>query len=582
MPKINKTPSAFVAMPIRQEGTPEHGHFLAIYRQGIKPVLDSLGFQTLRADEIQKTGAITKEIIVLLGEADLVISDLTDLNPNVFYELGVRHALRSKGTIMLQDVQRTEDIPFDLSAYRVIRYKGDLTGLADLAKRLEGFIREVREEAFEGPDNPVHDWLPSLPADALASSKGTTEGELRERISHLHSVIARYKQVYGEDGRLSLDTGRSPIDVIANAISEADEGNLPPDLMRKADSARAERDAKAFLLVVRRVVERGIRLGGSYLVQLAAGAQSLGLDEVAGALYDHAASMYPNDGDVRSSRLAHMAHSDDPSDRARARVEIGREIGVSVEDGKVHVPSAITRETALLLGVMLDSYHKDRLGDQALEICKALFDKSPDNTIVVRNYARALKVAGESDLALEYFKKAIACSDADDASALWLGTELHNRRRYLDAVEAYLSACLIDPNDSSNFSNVADDLSWALAKAMGLTHGFDQRVVPAGVNEETVATAIQAALSCPIMGQQDVERCSNAAKRIDLQLAPEVEHRVGLRERIEFARRLYEKFATDLTGTTSLPMLASGPSSADLQDTQMRDSASLERLSEMS
>ena len=58
-----------------------------------------------------RTGNIIEDILDNLNRADLVIADLTDKNPNVFYELGVRHALRH-ATILIS--QRLEDIPFDL------------------------------------------------------------------------------------------------------------------------------------------------------------------------------------------------------------------------------------------------------------------------------------------------------------------------------------------------------------------------------------------------------------------------------------------------------------------------------------
>src|ERR1043166_10028507 len=95
--------TCFVAMPIKRDGTEEYAHFMAIYDQGIKPVVAKSGYQIVRADEVQKTGAITRDVVQWLATADLVIVDLTDLNPNVFYELGVRHALRANGTIMIID-----------------------------------------------------------------------------------------------------------------------------------------------------------------------------------------------------------------------------------------------------------------------------------------------------------------------------------------------------------------------------------------------------------------------------------------------------------------------------------------------
>lgn len=88
-------------MPIKREGTVEHTHFKAIYEQVIKPAVTTLGYDIVRGDEVAEAGAITRDIVLRLSRAELVIVDLADLNPNVFYELGVRHVLRGKGTIMI-------------------------------------------------------------------------------------------------------------------------------------------------------------------------------------------------------------------------------------------------------------------------------------------------------------------------------------------------------------------------------------------------------------------------------------------------------------------------------------------------
>src|SRR4051812_13418482 len=104
--------SCFMVMPIKKENSDEHRHYRALYEQFLKPVLESLDYEVTRADEVHKGGAVTKDVIVRLSEADLVIADITGLNPNVFYELGVRHSLRGRGTVIVVDELRTESIPF--------------------------------------------------------------------------------------------------------------------------------------------------------------------------------------------------------------------------------------------------------------------------------------------------------------------------------------------------------------------------------------------------------------------------------------------------------------------------------------
>ena len=89
----------FVIMPFGMVGTEDHTRNLKIYRQLIKPVVEECGYESIRADELEHFGNITRDIIELLYESDLVVADLSGKNANVFYELGVRHALLRYGTV---------------------------------------------------------------------------------------------------------------------------------------------------------------------------------------------------------------------------------------------------------------------------------------------------------------------------------------------------------------------------------------------------------------------------------------------------------------------------------------------------
>src|ERR1017187_5104350 len=96
----------FIIMPIAKDGSEEHSYYKALYDE-LKFAIAPLGFSVTRADEVPKSGAITKDVIIRLAKADLVVADLTNVNPNVFYELGVRHSLRAQGTVMILDESRT-------------------------------------------------------------------------------------------------------------------------------------------------------------------------------------------------------------------------------------------------------------------------------------------------------------------------------------------------------------------------------------------------------------------------------------------------------------------------------------------
>lgn len=94
-------PHAFVVMPFgRKQGRDGSWiDFNSIYQDLIKPVLEEAGFELFRADEESVSGDILTDMFQELLLADLVLADLSIDNANVFYELGVRHALRKRGLI---------------------------------------------------------------------------------------------------------------------------------------------------------------------------------------------------------------------------------------------------------------------------------------------------------------------------------------------------------------------------------------------------------------------------------------------------------------------------------------------------
>ena len=88
-----------------------------IFENMISPAVVAAGDECRRSAGL--AGNIIKLILDDLNRADLVIADLTDRNPNVFYELGVRHALRDTTALITQSL---DDVPFDLRPYSVISY----------------------------------------------------------------------------------------------------------------------------------------------------------------------------------------------------------------------------------------------------------------------------------------------------------------------------------------------------------------------------------------------------------------------------------------------------------------------------
>lgn len=110
-----------------------------IWSRVLQPRLVALGFTPIRADDLYGRD-IMEDIWQMILSAEVVLADITGRNANVFYELGLAHAL-GKEVVLL--TQATDDIPFDLNRYRHIVYKDNLDGYDLLTKGLTGALTEV-------------------------------------------------------------------------------------------------------------------------------------------------------------------------------------------------------------------------------------------------------------------------------------------------------------------------------------------------------------------------------------------------------------------------------------------------------
>jgi hypothetical protein len=159
----------FVVSPIGEHGTERFETFRRVLDRLIRPAIEesSIGLRVIRADEIHRPGSFIRDVVEYLADAYLVVVDITGQNPNVFYELGVRHALSSR-TILI--ARTTTDIPADLREYRTLIYTDTPEGDEASRQTLRKYLEEI-EKAPDTPDNPVLSWLklPQIPNDLRQS-----------------------------------------------------------------------------------------------------------------------------------------------------------------------------------------------------------------------------------------------------------------------------------------------------------------------------------------------------------------------------------------------------------------------------
>jgi hypothetical protein len=141
------------------------------YQYMIKPAVEDAGLECVRADEIVHSGTIDVPMYHQLLTADVVIADLSTSNPNAFYELGVRHALRPYTTIIIAESKLI--YPFDVNHISIRQYEhmGDGIDYGEVL-RFKGVLKDAIIQILQRPENdsPVYEFLNGLNPPALAAT----------------------------------------------------------------------------------------------------------------------------------------------------------------------------------------------------------------------------------------------------------------------------------------------------------------------------------------------------------------------------------------------------------------------------
>ena len=147
-----------------------------VYHELIYKAVKELGVECERCDEIIDTGAIHKKMFRGIFDADISVVDITSLNPNVFYELGVRHALHKYGTLVIRRNSNLP-IPFNINGLNILGYD------IDNEDQLESNRKKIRDHLqksldTQGIDSIIYDALDDLKVERKAKPIATREEKL--------------------------------------------------------------------------------------------------------------------------------------------------------------------------------------------------------------------------------------------------------------------------------------------------------------------------------------------------------------------------------------------------------------------
>lgn len=197
--------TCFVVMGFGKKTDFETGRTLDLdktYRNIIKPAVTAAGLECTRADEVSHSGIIDVPMYERLLSADVVVADLSTSNKNAFYELGVRHALRPRTTIVICE-DGAKSFPFDVNhvAIRQYHHMGegiDYDEVERFRTALTKAIKEIQNQNPPAPDSPVYTFLRDLTPPALAQALKDVASEVAKAAPAIDSAAQATSMILGE------------------------------------------------------------------------------------------------------------------------------------------------------------------------------------------------------------------------------------------------------------------------------------------------------------------------------------------------------------------------------------------------
>lgn len=146
---MSDRPRAFVLMPFERQSD-------QLFDRILCPALEKAGMSAIRADSVLDQQSVMRDVVEGIADAALVVAEISQVNANVYYELGLAHGLRKPTVLLTQDISK---VPFDLKGYRVLSYSTLFHEVDELSARLT----EIAAEHLAGRvrfGSPITDYLP--------------------------------------------------------------------------------------------------------------------------------------------------------------------------------------------------------------------------------------------------------------------------------------------------------------------------------------------------------------------------------------------------------------------------------------
>lgn len=448
-------------MPFGSASPEQKKRFDGVYRGIIVPAVQDAGYEAIREDISATPGSIPKSIIKKLAEAEMVIADLSGINPNVFYELGIRHVLSKSGTVLI--INKGETIPFDNASHRVIQYTNELADLDDIHQQIVTAIVN-RENNIDNADNIVHDTFPQLPIDYKKyfdkDAQSSKIQELQMNVSKLTQENKQLKNMLVNQGIIKDTTNvrlhRTVKEIMAEARFALQKSGR--EVILHLHQLALSNETVRFVDYLEDVMEAGYLSEDDY-IRIKDLCESSGYLPLELAVMERANDLFPNSNSVIRNLSDVYTRMPLRETKLKGISIIEELLGIQAVDGKYVLTTTKANIDKYNLAALFNAYGRLDFYDRTISVCESYEGLNlPFLPLVMRNKADAygeLKMLAE---ARKTYRSLLQLDYYDDSTHAFYGNFLADIGEYVEAYREHEIATILDLTDPNRFINLAIEM----------------------------------------------------------------------------------------------------------------------------
>ncbi len=439
---------AFVIMPYAK-------NFNRLYSIIIQGALENMGYECVRQDMTGQGGHIMTNVIRNIAEAQISIVDISDLNWNVAYELGIRHTMHKNGTIIMCRKDQKENEPFDIQGVNILYYDPDWMEtfsedqiINELVKRIE----VAESNAAASSDSPVHDVYPALPETMLYLLDDEHGDRMQEQIHALQNENTRLKQRL-ENAGLSDDID-APVVNIRAIIEQAIETSIyyGDTAVQKLRELQANGQKKEFATFLADVLEEGYL--DEYDCKIVYDqCRRIGIAPLTKVFLEQAAKLHPDSEELNIYLATELCGS--YKDREQAFIIANEMVGITKQDGVYHVNKHVSYNVVKSYIDVLTKLKKYKEMVAVAEVLLQEYRKRDYQGLIYRSLSMAYLKLDQAEQATAAARSAI---EIYPDNALGYYRLYQAQRADEQLVDAYLTlekCIMLTPNDEDYYYIVA-------------------------------------------------------------------------------------------------------------------------------